>query len=115
MDLQYIQELRDERKRLADQANEILTKAKEAQRMDLSTEELGKFNAIHADIDKLKARIECEERQAAEMSILAEPQGRRSEQTLTTTTTSRRVLGAITDRDRTEGLRAWMAAGNPEQ
>ena len=115
MDLQYIQELRDERKRLADQANEILTKAKESNRMDLSAEETTKFDAIHADIDKLKARIEREERQAAEMSILAEPQGRRSEDRSTTTTTSRRVLGAITDRDRTEGLRAWMAAGNPEQ
>ena len=68
MDLQYVQELRDERKKLANQADEVLTKAKEAGRMDLSPEEVQRFDAIHADIDKLKARIEREERQAAELA-----------------------------------------------
>ena len=117
MDIQYIQELRDERKRLANQAEEILNKAKEANRMDLSSEETTKFDAIHADIDKLKARIEREEKQAAEQAAIAEPQPRRSTPQLSTDygSTGRRVITNVTDRDRTEGLRAWMAAGNPEQ
>jgi len=117
MDLQYLEELRTERKRLADQANEVLTKAREAGRMDLSSEETQKFDAIHADIDKLKARIEREEKQANELALLAEPQGRRSEPQFSTTTTThgRRIIANVTERDRTEGLRAWMAAGNPER
>jgi predicted phage gp36 major capsid-like protein len=70
--------MREEKGRLANQANEILEKAKQDNRHDLRKEEEEKFDAIHADIDKLSAAIAREERQAATMASL-ESGGRRSE------------------------------------
>lgn len=73
-----VQELRDERKRLSLQAEEVLAAAR-AENRDVTPEEDAKFEAIHADIEKLRKRIEREERQASVAASLDATQGRRSE------------------------------------
>jgi len=105
-----LQELRDERKRLANQADEILTKAREEKR-DTNPEEDKTFDTIHADIEKLRLRIEREERQETVNASLAESQGRRSEPSQPRN--PEYGSGRLTDRDRGEALRAWMTAGAP--
>ena len=118
MDKEYVLELRTQRKKLCDQAGEVLNTVRESGSYDLSSENKQKYDAIMADADKLGEIIEREEKHAALAASLDEPSGRRSQQQLTNngSNSSRRVMGApITDRDRTEGLRAWMAAGNPEE
>jgi HK97 family phage major capsid protein len=105
-----LQELRDERKKLADQADEILAVARRDNR-DVQGDEEAKFDAIHVDIEKLRKRIEREERQAEVQASLAEPQGRRSEPTQpheTRTSESRIVKPGALD---FEALRSWLLAG----
>ncbi len=67
-------ELRDKKGSLANQADQILVKAKEEGR-ELSTEECSSFDAIHADIEKTNATILRIEKQES----IGEPTGRRSE------------------------------------
>lgn len=55
-------ELREKRKNLAEQANTILKKASDEKR-DLTAEEAQQFDALHADIDKMKVDIDRIERQ----------------------------------------------------
>jgi HK97 family phage major capsid protein len=115
-----LQELRDERKRLAEQANDVLTSARADGRMDLRADETAKFDAIHVDIDKLQERIAREEKQDALNKAIEEPQGRRSQAQLTNNDANRgngngNRTGKVTDQDRTEGLRAWALAGRPDE
>jgi hypothetical protein len=107
-------EMREEKGRLANQANEILEKAKQDNRHDLRKEEEDKFDAIHADIDKLSAAIAREERQAATMASL-ESGGRRSEPNPIEqrgNRAGRTSDGKITEYDREEAFRAWALAGS---
>ena len=67
-----LQELRDQKLKLAEQADQILKKAGEEQRHDLTKEEDAQFDAIHADIDKLTKQIQREERQDAVRASLSE-------------------------------------------
>jgi HK97 family phage major capsid protein len=69
------QELLDKKGQLSTQADEILHKAKAEGRYDLTGEENQRFDAIHADIDKITAFIGKMDKQEA----LGESAGRRSE------------------------------------
>ncbi len=110
-----LNELREEKGRLANEADQILVKAREENRSDLRAEEDAKFEAIHADIEKLTKQIQREEKQASVLASLGDSQGRRSEPNQHETRVNRPYQpgGRITERDRTEALRAWMCAGNP--
>ena len=70
------QELLEQKGRLVSQADEILSKAKEEGRYDLTAEENKRWEDIHADIDKMTAFVAKLEKQDA----LAEGTGRRTEQ-----------------------------------
>jgi HK97 family phage major capsid protein len=108
-----VQELRDERKTLADQADEILKKAR-AETREMTGDEEAKFDTIHADIEKLRLKIEREERHATVMANLEGSTGRRSEPNPVDMRGRGTQYGAVSDRDRGEALRAWMTAGQPE-
>lgn len=98
-------ELRDKKGNLANQADQILTKAKDEGR-ELSTEECANFDAIHADIDKTNATIARIEKQEA----LGEPTGRRSEPE-TGESRQRPNNGRPSDRGRIKQfdvLRSWL-------
>ncbi len=106
-----IQEMLDKKGRLVTEADQILQKAKEEGRYDLSAEENTRWEAIHADVDKISAFVEKENR----MAKLAEPEGRRSqpvnpEQRVQDV----RQVGNITDAMRTDALRTWARAGAAE-
>lgn len=104
-------EMRAERKRLSEQAQEILTKARNDNR-DITKEEEAQFNKIHEDIDRIGKQVEREERQAAVEASLAESGGRRSEPPPAPgdrrdTRGGRLVAGAA---DMGHALRAWLLA-----
>lgn len=65
-------ELRQERKRLAEQAQALLDKAASEKR-GMSALETEQFEKLHADIGAFKVRIDAEERQAAVRAELATP------------------------------------------
>ena len=109
------QEMIDERVRLAGHANEILSTAKAEGRMDLREDEETRFNAIHADIDKIKKRIEMEERQERENAALTEGTGRRSEAPNPNQPHRQPYAGRVSAAERVEALRAWTLAGVPEE
>src|SRR6185295_5702012 len=106
-------ELREQKGRLANEADEILKKAAAENRTDLRKEEEDKFDAIHADIEKLSGTIKRLEKQEATMASLTESAGRRSDPNPVETrgTQSRGSVGQASEHDRVEGLRAWMTAG----
>jgi HK97 family phage major capsid protein len=99
------QELLQKKGELANQADQILTKAKGEGRYDLTSDENRQFDEIHADIAKIDLFIEKETKQSA----LAEPTGRRSEPTQPAT---RQVptqrASKISD---SEALRGWLLPG----
>jgi HK97 family phage major capsid protein len=110
-------EMREEKGRLANQANEILDKAKQDNRHDLRKEEEEKFDAIHADIEKLTKAIQREEKQEATMASL-ESTGRRSEPNPIeqrgkqgASKDYRPSTGKLTEHDRSEAFRAWALGG----
>jgi HK97 family phage major capsid protein len=104
-------ELRQQKGMLAKQAEDLLTLAATEKR-DLTKEEDTKFEAIHADIEKLTKQIQRIEKT---QSVTAGGDGRRSEPNPVDTRQQQdtRSFGKITDRDRSEALRAWMCAGSP--
>jgi HK97 family phage major capsid protein len=101
------QELLDKRANLIGQADEILSKAKSEGRYDLSTEENQKWETIHADVDKLTAFIEKEQR----MAKLGDGTGRKTEPHQPDSRSNPNPAGTPTERDRSEALRAWALAG----
>jgi len=103
-------ELLDKKGQLAKDADDILNKAKSEDRFDLTTEENKRFDDLHAEIDKISAFLDKEQRQAA----LSASQGRRTEQHQPNQGQRQTFTGKITDHDRGEALRAWMCAGQPE-
>lgn len=108
-----LQELRDQRKTLAEQAQAILDTAKTEGRMDLRSDEETNWNAIHADIEKFRQRIEREERQETVNASLSETQGRRSEPTDPSKSTNR-AQGKATAADADLAVRGWLLGGNDE-
>jgi HK97 family phage major capsid protein len=108
-----IQELRDQKGRLVNEADQILKKALEEGRSDLRSDENDKFDAIHADIDKLTAFITKLEKQES----FAEGNGRRSEQVQpneTRRTNDSNRVSRPSNSDRGEALRGWLMAGSNE-
>jgi HK97 family phage major capsid protein len=107
-----IQELRDQKGNLAKQADDVLKAAKEEGRFELRAEEEAKFDAIHADIERINGYIARLEKQEA----LTEGQGRRSEPNPTssnsTETRGRSESRVIRPTDMLEGLRSWLLAGS---
>jgi HK97 family phage major capsid protein len=96
-------ELRQKKGELATQAQQVLDAAANDGRMDLRSDEESKFDAIHADIEKLSATITRLEKQAA----LGDGE-RRSEPVIHKTTHDNRVVKPSLG----EGLRAWLVAGS---
>lgn len=108
-----LQELREEKGRLIGQADEIL-KISRAENRELTKDEDTKFDAIHADADKLTKQIEREERQASALASLDEKAhgGRRTAHNENGENRGgSRFTGKITERDRSEAFRAWALAG----
>ena len=106
-----LQELRDERKALADQAQAILDNAAKDGRKELRSDEEQNFDKIHEDIEKKRKLIERLEKQEA----LSAGEGRQSAHVQPETTvrpTSSLRVGGVTDRDRAEAFRAWALAGS---
>lgn len=103
------QELLDKKGHLATEADEILKRAAAEQRYDLSADENAKFDAIHADIDKIDEHIARLERQESALAS----NGRRSEPTQPTAETRQlETRGPRKDADpNMEGLRSWLMAG----
>jgi HK97 family phage major capsid protein len=106
-----IQELRAERKTLADQADEILRKAREENR-ETTADEDASFDRIHEDIDKLRKRIEREERQLDVQASLAESSRRSDPNPIQNRQTEHRGPTRVTEADRMDGLRSWLLAGS---
>jgi HK97 family phage major capsid protein len=104
-------ELLEQKGRLVGQADEILTKAKEEGRYDLTGDEDKRWSDIHADVDKITAFVAKMDKQDG----LAEPVGRRSEQPQPTENRGRTTGRALTESDRAEALRAWTLSGLPNQ
>ena len=116
-------ELRDQKGRLASEADAILKQAADDGRMDLRKEETEKFDKIHDEIERLSGLITRLEKQA-DVNASLEASARRSEPNPIETNHSgslraRPYAAKITDRDRDLALRTWMLAGQvdptPEQ
>ena len=112
-------DMREQRLRLHEQAQAILTKVKDEKRETLTVEETAEFDRIHAEIDALKATIDRLERSEAMERELSEPAPRRTEPNrpaveppahLPATQASRHI--ETTEEDRLEGFRAWLMAGS---
>lgn len=73
----HVQELRDQRKKAADEAAAILQTAKSESR-DTTGEENAKFDTIMADVDRLKAAIERYERLDEEQRAIADVMNRKT-------------------------------------
>jgi HK97 family phage major capsid protein len=110
-------ELREEKGRLAKQADEILVKAQADGRMDLRADEDKQFEAIHADIDKLTKQIQRLEKQETVNASLTATDGRRTDANpiTDTRTDTRRPMGKITEEERCEAFRAWTLAGTDHE
>jgi len=104
------QELLQKKGELANQADQILKKAKDEGRYDLTSDENRQFDEIHADIEKITAFVEKEAKQTA----LAEGTGRRSEQEQPQRRDGNRIIqpGRVTNEDRQEALRGWFMSGS---
>jgi HK97 family phage major capsid protein len=105
------QELYDKKGQLATQAEEVLKLAKEAGRFDLTAEEEARFDAIHADIDKVNAHIARIEKQEA----VSEPAGRRSEPQQPAQEARRQESRVVrlSEEERADAMKSWLLAGAP--
>jgi len=105
-----ITELLQQKGQLAEQAKVLIGDD------GVRSEDEGKFNAIHADIDKINKQIEMRAKQESVEKSLSESQGRRSEPNPIDKREDRggyRPGGKVTDYERGEAMRAWMTAGAP--
>jgi len=107
-----LQELREHKGRLANEADQILKKAAEENRADLSKEEDAKFDAIHADIEGLTRQIVRLEKQESVTASLSETT-RRSEPNKTSDP-KRGQPARVSEFERCEAVRAWMLGGVPD-
>jgi HK97 family phage major capsid protein len=109
-----LQELRDRKGQLAQQAHDILTKAQTEGRFELRSDEETNWDALHADIDKITAQIGRFEKQDA----LSVSDGRRSEpnpiETRRQTTDDTRVANP-SNTERALGLKHWLLAGSDRE
>lgn len=108
-----LQELREQKGRLANEADYILKKAGEEGRHDLRADEDTKFDTIHADIEKLSKQISRMEKQEATMASLGEST-RKTEHNETTTRSAERQErgGKATMQDAELAMRGWLLTGS---
>jgi HK97 family phage major capsid protein len=106
------QELIEKKGRLANEADQILKKAAEEGRYDLTADEDRSFSAIHDDIEKITKHLD----RIVKTESLSEGDGRRSEAPpIENRTSQSRATGLpVSQQDRAEALRAWMIAGTEE-
>lgn len=116
-----IQELLDKKGQLANQAKEILSAA-DAESRDLRPDEEQRFEAIHADIEKITKQVELRRKQEAIEQSLDESQGRRttatppgSEHRADDRRHDTRVTVRPTRMDMLEGMRSWLLAGSDQE
>ena len=100
------QELFDKKGNLANQADQILKRAAEEGRYDLTADENRQFDAIHADIDKIDGFLT----KLGKQEGLAEGEGRRSEPAPPTDEKrgGQPRSGTATRIDSAESLRGWL-------
>jgi HK97 family phage major capsid protein len=103
-------ELEVKRGQLLNEAEQILNKVKDENRFDTTPEEDKRFDALHAEADRIKGLMD---RMAKQESAMEGP-GRRTEPTQPNQQTSRSV-GKVSEAERAEALRAWALAGVPDQ
>jgi len=104
-----LQELRDKKGQLANEAQQVLDAAS-ADGRELRAEEATKFDAIHDDIEKLTATITRIEKQAS----LDAPEQRRSNPIDPNPNQSRAMrTGKPSVEDRALAFQGWCAASNP--
>jgi HK97 family phage major capsid protein len=106
------QELIEKKGRLANEADQILKKAAEEGRYDLTADENRQFDAIHEDVEKITKHLSRIEKTEA----FTAGEGRRTEAAPVENRASiSRATGlAVTQQERNEALRAWMLAGKAE-
>jgi len=121
-----LKDLVEKRARLWEQAKELLTRS-EAEKRELSAEEEQKFDALHADIDKLKVQIDREQRQATVEAELSRSNGRAAEPPRPDAARGTVVADRVPDRlatvraaelaetERIEALRCWLLAGSDQR
>jgi HK97 family phage major capsid protein len=104
------QELIEKRARLLNEADEILKKAKDEGRYDLTADENTRWDAIHADADKMKAFIDKCDKQESN----ADGNGRRTDPNPTEQRGNGNHGGAgrVSAEDRRDALRGWFLAGS---
>src|SRR4051812_1964868 len=106
-----LQELREDKGRLANEAQAILDAQTGA---EMRKEDEAKFDKIHDDIEKRSKDIARLEKQDALAASLAEKPERRSDSEIRETNHSgskRTSSGKITEADRNEAFRTWCIAG----
>lgn len=103
-----IQELYEKKGRLAEEAKALLT-------ADMRSDDEAKFDAIHADIDKISAQIARMLKQDAVETAIAEPQGRRSEASQPgRESRGGGHRGKASQEEHNEALRAWSLAASAD-
>jgi HK97 family phage major capsid protein len=120
-----LQDLVDKRARLWEESKAILKKAEDEKREQLAPEESAKFDAIHAEMESLKATIDRIQRSDAVERELTESRGRKSDPAPLEPRRSehsdlpvRRPLADFPRDDelsRLEALRVWLLAGSTER
>lgn len=105
-----IQDLLQKKGELAEQAKQILDAA-DGESRELRSDEEQRFEAIHADIEKLTKQVAMRQRQETAEASLSESQGRRSEPTRPGEQRQQRQesrIVTVNQRDSSEALRAWL-------
>jgi HK97 family phage major capsid protein len=125
-----LKELIEKRARLWEQAKAILDKAEAEEHRQLVAEEQVAFDAIHADMESLKATIDRLERQEQVTRELEASRGRKTEPAKpvedraaaasASGDSTPAVYGASrylehSESDRLEGFRTWLLAGSDER
>jgi HK97 family phage major capsid protein len=103
-------ELLEQKGRLNEEAKEILKKASDEGRSEVTKEEETKFNAIHADIEKITKHVSMLDKQDEVERSLAGTEGRKTQPNPIEDTRKDSRLAASA-RDQHDALRAWFLTG----
>lgn len=110
-----LKELYEKRARLHEQSSVLLKKIEEEKR-DFTAEDQANFDAIHDEMERLRATIDRLERHDKVTRELEESRGRRTEPTRPTPEPPAIAGGSAliesTESDRLEGFRTWLLAGS---
>lgn len=103
------QELQDKKMALVQEAEAILTHAREENRYDLRGDEQAKFDALHAEVEKISTFLQNE----AKLEAYAKTEGRTADPN-PTPTRAKTTVHQATEREHAEALRAWMIGGRQD-